>query len=84
MKEFKETIGMVLSHFFIITVCVMLVTATLDLIVGGVSLSGYTKYYPWIAMLTGLAGALPSFLFCFKNEPTKKRFYLRVVLHLSS
>ena len=34
-------------------------------------------------MLTGLAGALPSVLFFFREEPTKFQFYRRVAMHFA-
>ena len=36
---------------------------------------------PWQIFLTGILGALPSFLFYFKNEPTKNQFRVRTVIH---
>ena len=81
-NDYKFIIKLIISQFFMITVCVMLVTAILDLITGNVALGGSEKAYPWIAMLTGLAGALPSVLFFFREEPTKFQFYRRVAVHI--
>lgn len=80
----KESIKLVAMHFFIITVGVMFFTSIGPLIECG--LSGklvYPGWYPWMVMLTGLVGAIPSFLFHFKkdSEPTRKEFQIRIVLH---
>lgn len=82
MKDFKNAIKMIIRHFFMITVCVMFVTAMSDLITGDFSWDySYDAGYPWLIMLTGLLGALPSALFYFGKEPTKKKFYARVAVH---
>lgn len=83
MEGYKFIIKLVVSHFFIITVCVMLVTSVLNLITGSVNLGGNETAYPWIVMLTGIAGALPSVLFYFRDEPTKFQFYRRVAVHFA-
>lgn len=82
MKDIKNIIKMIITHFFMISVCVMFITALIDVITGDFSW-GYTYQpsYPWLIMLTGLLGALPSALFYFRKEPTKKQFYMRVVIH---
>ena len=82
-NDFKLIIKLIISQFFMITVCAMLVTSILDLIIGNVSLGENEKVYPWIAMLTGLAGSLPSLLFYFREEPTKNQFYRRVAVHFA-
>lgn len=74
----KSIFKLVVSHFFIITVCVLFFVSLSNSIVG---VKSYPPDYPWSILLTGFVGALPSFLFYFKNEPTKLRFYVRVVIH---
>lgn len=75
----KEIIKMVVMHFFIITVGVLFCTSVSNLLV--VADYSYPPEYPWTVMLTGVVGAIPTFLFYFKKEPTKKQFYLRAVIH---
>lgn len=74
----KATIKMIVGHFLVICVAVMFFTSTLNLILGN-------KYlpicYPFQILLTGLITAVPSALFYFKNEPSKKQFYLRFLIH---
>lgn len=75
----KDTIKMVLSHFFIITVCV---TAAIGIPNAFMSdHTGYPKEFPLYLLLIGATSALPSFLFHFKKEPTRKQFIIRVILH---
>ena len=74
----KNLIKLVVTHFFIITVCVLFVTSISNLFSGN---APYSPEYPWTILLTGLVGAVPSFLFYFKNEPTKKQFATRFVIH---
>lgn len=75
----KETIKMAISHFFIITVCVMAAIGFSNLIAGNTS--SYPKEFPLHMLLIGATSALPSLLFYFKSEPTRRQFVLRVVLH---
>lgn len=76
----KDVIKEVIIHFFVITVAVMFVISVQNLIIGDFDYK-YPAEYPWVIMLTGLLGALPTFLFYFKKEPTKKQFYTRVAIH---
>lgn len=78
----KYILKLITLHFFIITVGVLFFTSIEPLLECG--LSGeliYPSWYPCMVMLTGLIGAIPSFLFYFKDEPTRKQFLFRVVLH---
>ncbi len=80
-KELKDVARFMLSQFFIITVCVMFViTAANTLFSGGFNYP-IDGSFPWVMMLTGFLGSLPSCLFYFKEEPSKKKFYLRMLLH---
>lgn len=78
----KATIKMVISHFFVITVAVLLVTSISEIIDHGFSFDyTFSTSYPWTIILTGVLGALPSFLFYFKKEPTRKQFLIRTIIH---
>ncbi len=80
-ENVKSMFRLVIMHFFIITVCAMFViAATNTLFFGGFNYP-IDASFPWVMMLTGLLGSLPSLLFFFRNEPTKKQFYIRVVIH---
>lgn len=81
MKELKPIMKMLVSLFLMTTVCVMLVSSLLNLIIGNVVLCRDAESYPWIAMLTGLIGTIPSLLLYFKDEPSKAKFYRHVILH---
>lgn len=75
----KDTIKMAISHFFIITVCV---TAAIGISNSFVpDHSGYPKEFPLHLLLIGATSALPSLLFYFKKEPTRRQFVIRVILH---
>ena len=74
----REIIKMVITHFFVITVSVLFVESVLNLFLNDID---YDAYYPWKVMLTGFVGAIPSFLFYFKKEPTKKQFLIRIIIH---
>ena len=78
-EALKDTIKMVISHFFIICVCVLTAIGVSNLIAG--STSGYPKEFPLHILLIGFTSALPSFLFYFKKEPTRRQFLLRILLH---
>lgn len=78
-ESFKDTIKMVVSHFFIITVCVMTVIAVSNLLAGNTTC--YPQEYPLHLLLVGSTSALPSFLFYFKQEPTRRQFIIRMILH---
>ena len=75
----KDAIKLVISHFFIITVCVLTVIGVSNLFTS--DFSGYPKEFPLHLLLIGASSALPSFLFYFKNEPTRKQFVIRIILH---
>ena len=75
----KDTIKMVISHFFIITVCVTAAIGISNMFVPGQQ--GYPKEFPLHLLLVGSTSALPSFLFYFKGEPTRRQFIIRIILH---
>lgn len=75
----KDTIKMVISHFFIITVCVTAAIGISNLFVPGQQ--GYPKEFPLHLLMIGATSALPSFLFYFKREPGRKQFIIRIILH---
>ena len=75
----KDTIKMAISHFFIITVCVTAAIGFSNLIAGNTE--GYPQEFPLHLLLIGATSALPSLLFYFRKEPSRKQFLLRVVLH---
>ncbi len=75
----KDTIKMAISHFFIITVCVTAAIGILNYFVP--DHSGYPKEFPLHLLLIGVTSALPSLLFYFKKEPTRRQFVIRVILH---
>ncbi len=74
----KAIIKMIVSHFLVICVAVMFFTSILNLSVGQKFLP---IYYPFQILLSGLITALPSALFYFKNEPSKKQYYFRFLIH---
>lgn len=78
MNNIKEAIKMVVSHFFVITVAVLIFT-TLGKSINGVK--EYPIYYVWQVVLTGVVGALPSFIFYSRKELTKKQWIVRYVVH---
>lgn len=80
MKTVKEAVKMVVNHFFVITVAVLFFT-TLGNTIGG--LKEYSIYYVWQVLITGVVGALPSFIFFSKKELTKKQWQLRYVVHFA-
>lgn len=75
----KDTVKLVISHFFIISTGVLFIISLSNLLFDGNE--PLSPELPWQIFLTGILGALPSFLFYFKNEPTKKQFQLRTVIH---
>ncbi len=77
----KDTVKMVISHFFIITVCVMTAIGVSNLFAQ--DFPGYPKEFPLHLLLVGATTALPSFLFHFKTEPTRKQFICRMLLHFT-
>lgn len=74
----KDAIKMVVTHFFVICVAMLFFTSVGNLLEGVTALP---IAYPFQVMITGLLTAVPSLLFCFKNEPSKKQFYLRFFIH---
>lgn len=74
----KDCIKLVINHFFIITVAVLFFTGTSAFLPNH---EGYPPEYPWIVLLTGVSGSLPSLLFCFRKEPTKLQFTIRCIIH---
>lgn len=74
----KDTLKMVLSHFFVICVSVMFFTSISNLVCGNKTLP---IEYPFQILINGVLTAPPSLLFYFKKEPTKKQFYTRLIIH---
>ena len=82
MKDkIKDILRLAVSHFFIITVCVMFVVSAANLLFYKDFNYSIDGTFPWVMMLTGLLGALPTLLYYFPKEPTRKQFYIRVALH---
>ncbi len=80
----RDIFKLVLTDFFIIIFGVLLVTSVPEYIasfISGVEFTTYPAEYPFIVIITGVLGALPSFMFYFRNEPTKKQFNIRLILH---
>lgn len=75
----KDTLKMVISHFFIITACVTAAIGVSNYFAPG--FEGYPKEFPLHMLLVGATSALPSFLFYFKKEPSRKQFIIRLILH---
>ena len=75
----KDTVKLVITHFFIISTGVLFIISLSNLLFEGNE--PLSPELPWEIFLTGILGALPSFLFSFKNEPTKKQFRVRTVIH---
>lgn len=75
----KDTVKLVISHFFIISTGVLFISSLSNLLFDGNE--PLSPELPWEILLTGILGALPSFLFYFKNEPTKKQFRNRCIIH---
>lgn len=75
----KDTVKLVITHFFIISTGVLFISSLSNLLFDGNE--PLSPELPWEILLTGILGALPSFLFYFKNEPTKKQFQFRTVIH---
>ncbi|MBQ6336545.1 MAG: DUF3021 domain-containing protein [Ruminococcus sp.] len=75
----KDTVRMVISHFFIITVCVMAAIGVSNLFSSDPT--GYPKEFPLHMLLVGASTALPSFLFYSRRPLNRRRFLLRSILH---
>lgn len=75
----KNAVKMVISHFFIITVCVTAAIGISNLFAPG--FEGYPKEFPLHILLVGATTAVPSFLFYSKKALTRRPFFLRVVIH---
>lgn len=75
----KDAIKLVIRHFFIITICVTAVIGVGNMI--SPDFSGYPREFPLHLLFVGATSALPSFLFHFKKEPTRKQFIRRIFLH---
>lgn len=75
----KDTVKIVITHFFIISTGVLFIISLSNLLFDGSE--PLSPELPWQIFLTGILGALPSFLFYFKNEPTKNQFRVRTVIH---
>ena len=75
----KDTVKIVITHFFIISTGVLFIISLSNLLFDGNE--PLSPELPWQIFLTGILGALPSFLFYFKNEPTKNQFRVRTVIH---
>lgn len=75
----KDTVKLVITHFFIISTGVLFIISLSNLLFDGNE--PLSPELPWQIFLTGILGALPTFLFYFKNEPTKNQFRLRTVIH---
>lgn len=74
----KDAIKMVVTHFFVICVAMLFFTSVGNLLEGVTALP---IAYPFQVIITGILTAVPSLLFYFRNEPTKKQFYLRFFIH---
>lgn len=74
----KDTIKLVIMHFFIITVGVMFVISLANLSVG---VKYYPADYPWGIMFVGAVTALPSLIFYSKKELSVKQMKIRLVIH---
>ena len=72
----KDAIKLVVEHFFMITVAVLFFTSLR--FIGAESIP---PFYPWMVLLSGATGSIPTLLFYFRTEPTKKQFIIRVILH---
>ena len=82
MKDkIKNAVKLAVTQFFVITVCAMFVISASNALFSDVINYPLDWSFPWVMMLTGLLGALPSFILVFINEPTKKQFYRRLAIH---
>ncbi len=78
MNYLREIGKLIVSQFFIITVGILFCTSVGNLFYEDVV---YPAWYPWMIMLTGLVGSLPTALFHFRKEPTRKQFIIRTIIH---
>lgn len=74
----KEIIKEVIKDFFIITVAMLFVVSLANSIA---LIDYYPPDFPWIVMGTGAVTSLPSLLFYFKEEPTKRQYRIRIAIH---
>ncbi len=74
----KDIIKMIVTDFFVICVSILFFTSVLNYFNGAEFLP---INFPFEIMLTGILTAIPSMFFYFKNEPTKKQFYIRMFFH---
>ncbi len=74
----KEDIKVLINNFLIITVGILLFTSVYNLIIGCME---YSVVFPFQILFTGFLCSLPTLLFKFKTEPTKKQFFVRVFVH---
>lgn len=74
----KEIIKEVIKDFFIITVAMLFVVSLANSIA---LIDYYPPDFPWIVMGTGAVASLPSLLFYFKEEPTKRQYRIRIAIH---
>ena len=82
MKDkIKDILRLAVSHFFFFFLCVMFVVSAANLLFYKDFNYSIDGTFPWVMMLTGLLGALPTLLYYFPKEPTRKQFYIRVALH---
>ena len=72
----KDAIKLVVEHFFMITVGVLFFTS-----LGFIGAETIPSFYPWMVLLSSVVGSVPTLLFYFRTEPTKKQFIVRVILH---
>ncbi len=74
----KETIKMIVSQFFVISVAVLFFSSFLNFINGNKFLP---IEYPFQVLLTGILTSIPSLIFHFRKEPSQKQFLIRYFIH---
>ncbi len=79
----RDMIKYVVSQFFVITVGILFVSGIVNFaaVLNGEELAPYTPHYPLMIIFTGILSSLPTCLLWFREEPTKKQCYLRMLLH---
>ncbi len=72
-----------ISQFFVIAVGILFVSNLPNLFAAlkGEEIVTYTGYYPLLIIFTGFLSSLPTCLLWFREEPTKRQCYVRMVLH---